>query len=234
MKLKKITDKGKTGNFDIGQGEILICSWNNGVNPDFYAFDISKIIRKVDEEYFAKAVVGENYKKIEEILPEKVHNYRITKSNNGEIYFCTFQEGIIYGFDNFGNSILNWDIEVGEGHPIYDIKFQEPDFLWLAFPTGQTVTQVSLTDKQEVFKIGEYSWEDNYEPLSYPESVFVDENNLYIPNMGNKKLFKLDLKTKEINLTATFEEKIWQYGKTEIGTFIVTDTGIYELENEAE
>lgn len=231
MKLTKITDKGKTGNFDVGQGEILICNWNNGANPDFYAFDKSKIVRQVNEEYFAKTIVGEIYKKIEQILPKKVHHYRIAKNKNGDLYFCTYQEGIIYGFDKFGNLILNWNIEVGEGHPIYDIKYQEPDFLWLAFPTGQTVTQVSVFDKKEIFKIGEYSWDDNCEPFSYPESIFIKENNLYVPNMGNKKLFKVDLLTKNIDLVKTFEEKIWQYEETEIGTFIVTDTGIYELEN---
>ena len=234
MKLTKITDISGTGNFDVGQREVLICSWNNGANPDFYAFDISKIVRKVDEEYFAKSIVGENYKKIEKILLDKVHNYRITKSHNGDIYFCTFQKGTIYGFDNLGNSILNWNIEFGEGHLIYDIKYQEPDFLWLAFPTGQTVTQVRLTDKKEVFKIGEYSWDDNCEPLSYPESIFIKDDNLFIPNMGNNKLFKVDIMTKKMELIMTFQEKIWQYEDTEIGTFIVTDTGIYELENDNE
>ena len=91
--------------------------------------------------------------------------------------------------------------------------------------------QVRLTDKQEVFKIGEYSWDDNCEPLSYPESIFIKDNNLFIPNMGNSKLFKGDLLTKQMDLLMTFEEKIWQYAETDIGTFIVTDTGIYELEN---
>ena len=231
MKLTKITDKGGKGNFDVGQREILICSWNNVENPNFYAFDNSKIVRQVNEEYFAKAIVGEIYKKIEQVLPKKVHCYSITKNVKGDLFFCTYQEGTIYGFDKFGSLYLNWNIEVGEGHPIYDIKYQEPDFLWLAFPTGQTITQVNIRDKKEVFKIGEYSWEDNSEPLSYPESIFVKENNLYIPNMGNKKLFKVDLLTKKIDLVKKFEEKIWQYAETEIGTFIVTDTGIYEIEN---
>ncbi len=231
MELNQITDKGKAGNFYVGEREILICSWNNGSNPDFYAFDNSKKVRQVNEEYFAKAIVGEKYKKIEQILPNKVHHYNITKSNNGDIYFCTYQEGTIYGFDSYGNSILNWKIEVGKGHSIYDIKYQEPNFLWLAFSTGQTVTQVSLTDQQEVFKIGEYSWDDNSEPLSYPESIFIKGNNLFIPNMGNNKLFKIDTITKKMDLVMTFLDRIWQYEETDIGTFIVTDTGIYELEN---
>lgn len=230
MKLTKITDKGKTGNFDVGQNEVLICNWNNGANPDFYAFDHSKNVRQVDQEYFAKAIVGEHYKKIEQELPEAVHNYRITKGGNGDTYFCTFQEGTLYGFDRFGNYILKWNIDVGEGHPIYDIKYQEPSFLWLAFPTGQTVAQVSLISKQETYRIGEYSWDDNSDPLSYPESIFVGDNHLFIPNMGNRKLFKVDLLTKNMELVKTFEERVWQYEETEIGTFIVTDTGVYELE----
>ena len=68
----------------------------------------------------------------------------------------------------------------------------------------------------------------------YPESIFIKDNNLFIPNMGNSKLFKVDLLTKQMDLLMTFEEKIWQYAETDIGTFIVTDTGIYELENDNE
>ncbi len=231
VKLKRITDIGGTGKLDFGQKEVLFCSWNNGANPDFYTFDKSKIVKKVDAEYFANAVVGENYKKIEQVLPSKVHNYCITKSKNGETYFCTEQEGIIYGFDVFGNSILQWNVEIGEGHSINYIEFQEPHFLWLAFPTGQTVTQVNLTNKQEAYKIGEYSWEDDHDLLSYPESIFIKNNILFIPNMGNKKLYTVDLQTKNIELISIFEEKIWQYAETEIGTFLITDTGIYEIEN---
>jgi hypothetical protein len=228
MKLTKITDK--RGNIDVGQKEVLICHWNNGANPNFYAFDISKTIRQVDAEYFAKAVVGERYKKIEQVLPNKVHHYRIAKSKDGHIYFCTYQEGTLYGFDSCGNLLLNWNIDVGEGHSICDIKYQEPDFLWLAFPTGQTVTQVSLSDKREVFRIGEYSWEDDHEMLSYPERIFIKDRYLFIPNMGNKRLFKADTQTRSIDLMMTFDERIWQYEETPIGTFVLTDTGIYELE----
>jgi hypothetical protein len=230
MKLKKITEKGKTGNFYVGQSEILIVSWNNGANPDFYAFDKTKNLRQVDKEYFALATTGVNYKTIEEQLPSSIESYSTTKDNNGNIYYCLYQDGIIYGFDKTGTKFTEWTAEVGEGHPIYDIKYQEPDYLWLAFPTGQTVAQVSISKQKETYKIGEYSWDDNSEPLSYPESIFIKEQTLYIPNMGNNKLFKFNIETKELILVNTFDEKIWQYEETDIGTFIVTDTGIYEIE----
>ena len=231
MQLKKITEKGKTGNFYVGKSEILTISWNNGANPDFFAFGESRELRQVDKEYFAIETVGENYKLIEEQLPSSIESYQSTKDEKGNQYFCFYQEGIIHGFDQNGKRILEWGAdEIGQGHPIYDIDYQFPDFLWLAFPTGQTVTQVSITDRKETYKIGEYTWDDKYDPLSYPESLFVKGKFVFIPNMGNNKLFRFDNETKELELIETFEEKLWQYETTDLGTFIVTDTGIYELE----
>ena len=102
----------------------------------------------------------------------------------------------------------------------------------MSFPTGQTVTQCSISDKNEVFRIGNYSYEDNEnEILCFPESTFIKNNDLFIPNMGNGKLLKVDLTPKEIKLITTFEENIWQYLETEIGKFIVTGNGIFEIED---
>ena len=230
MKLTKITEKGKTGNFHVGKSEVIIVSWNNGANPDFFAFNETKEIREIDKEYFALNIVGKNYKLIESQLPSSIESYSITKDKKDNIYFCFYQDGIIYGFDKNGTKFLEWIAEIGEGHPIYDIKSESPEFLWLAYPTGQTVTQVSVSKKKETFKIGEYSWEDDSELLSYPESIFITEKSLYIPNMGNNRLYKVDLTTKKPKLIYTFEEKIWQYSETDIGTFIVADSGIYEVE----
>ncbi|MFK7908619.1 MAG: hypothetical protein AB8B69_26045 [Chitinophagales bacterium] len=231
MTLRKITEKGGEGNLRVGESEVFIVSWNNRANPDFFTFDASKTLKQIDKEHFAVSIIGKNYKKIEDQLPSNIESYQATKDEKGNTYFCFYQEGVVHGFDKNGNKFFEWVAEeVSGGHPIYDIKYQYPDFLWIAFPTGQTVTQVSISKKKEVFKIGEYSWDDKYEPLSYPESIFVTEEYLYIPNMGNSKLFRLELATKKLELVRTFEERIWQYEETTIGTFVITDTGIYEIE----
>ncbi|MGH1384570.1 hypothetical protein [Kordia sp.] len=229
MTLNKITDKQKTSYLYITKSEILTIDWTDGKNLVYYAFDKSKHLRVVDKEYFGRTTVGNNYKKIEEQLVGSLENYCSTKGDHGDIYFCTHQEGKLYRFDKDGNKTLAWNIEIGEGHAIYDLKFESPDYMWFAFPTGQTVSKVSISEKKEVFKIGEYSWEDDFDVLNYPESIFINESHLFIPNMGNNRLYKIDLKTKELTLVKTFEEKIWQYAQTEFGTFIVTDSGIYEL-----
>lgn len=230
MQFKKITDKGKAGNFYVGKSEILIINWNNGTNPDFFAFDESRELRQVTKEYFAAETIGEHYKRIEEQLPLSIENYQSTKDEKGNHYFCFYQEGIIHGFDQNAKRILEWEAEeIGQGHSIYDIGYQNPDTLWLAFPTGHTVTQVSISERKEKCKIGAYTWDDKHTPLSYPESVFVKGNCVYISNMGNSHLFGFDNEAKELELIETFDEKLWQYEETALGTFIVTDTGIYEV-----
>lgn len=231
MILNKITDKQKTSYLHVTKSEILTIDWGDGKNLTFYAFDKSKKMRIVDKEYFGVATVGSNYKKIEEQLLGSLEDYCSTRGRNGSIYFCTHNEGVIYGFDKNADLILKWSIEFGEGHPVYDIKFQAPDFLWLAFPTGQTVTQVSISEQKPTHQIGEYSYEDNSDLLSYPESIFVKNNTLLIPNMGNNKLFEFDLLSKHISLLTTFDEKIWQYTENKMGIFLLTDSGIYEIES---
>ncbi len=229
MNLKKITDKQSTSYLHVTQSEILTIDWSDVRNLKFYAFDKSKKLRIVNKDYFGLTTVGKNYKKIEAQLFGSLEDYCSTKGENGDIYFCTHQEDKIYRFDKNGNKTLEWQVGIGVGHPIYDIKFESPDFIWLAFPTGQTVSKISISKQEEVFKIGEYTWEDDSEFLSYPESIFINENHLFIPNMGNNRLYQVDLKTKEMELIKTFDEKIWQYVQTEFGTFIVTDSGIYEV-----
>ena len=233
MQLKKITEYGKKGYFYVGKTEIFTISWDNGKNPIFFCFGKDRRVKKISKDYFARETIGSHYKTIENQLPLDIESYRITEDPSDNRYLCSHQEGIIYGFDNTGKKFFEWEAdEIGQGHSIYDIKYQEDNFLWLAFPGGQTVTQVSLKTKKETHRIGNYLWDDKFEYLSYPESISISNNTLYIPNMGNNKLLRLSLETLQLELFYIFEEKLWQYEQTPLGIFIITDSGIYEIENE--
>ena len=102
MQLKKITDLGKAGNIYSGQSEILTIRWKDGINDEFFAFDRTKKIRQVDQKYFALNTIGDNYEQIEKQLPSKIHTYQKTNGLNGEIFFCTYREDVIHGFNNKG------------------------------------------------------------------------------------------------------------------------------------
>ncbi|TRX59095.1 hypothetical protein FNH22_11265 [Fulvivirga sp. M361] len=232
MELIKITNKGATGNLFVGHEEVLFVDWNNGNKEGFYAIDKSLALRQVDKVYFALNTIGAHYPVIENQLPFAIENYVTTPGPDGEVYCSYYQESSVYGFDKTGKKIFEWKDHIGQGHALHDIRFQPPHFLWLAFPTGQTVTKLSLIDKKETFRIGNYNWNyDRYEPLSYPESLWIDEHFLYIPNMGNHKIYKLDLNNYQLSEEVTLNEQPWQYLKCTIGTFIVSGTGIYQVIN---
>lgn len=228
--LKKIADREDVDYFYSENDLILTISWKRK-NATFHVLNKAKELQQVDKDYFFSKIVGPHYLKIERQLPSLIENYQITKDKNGTVFLCKHDTGIIYGFDTTAKKILEWDCnEIGQGHAIYAINYQAPDFLWLTFPTGHTVTKVSISAQKEVYRIGEYAWEDKAELLSYPESLFIKENLVFIPNMGNNKLFKFNCDTAKIELIQTFNERLWQYAETELGTVILTDKAMYSVE----
>lgn len=195
----------------------------------FYSFHPNEGIKVLSKITFKETLIGTHYQKIGSQLKSNIENYILTKGQDGNLYFSYYQEGTIIGFDQNGNKQFEWVDTIGQGHAIYDIQFQAPNYLWLAYPTGQTITQIDLTTGKEVYRIGEYTYEDKYEPLCYPESVFINKGKLYISNMGKKQLLGLDLLTKELKIVRSFKEINWQYLETEIGKFLVLESGIYQL-----
>lgn len=224
--MNKVIDKGSF--IYQYQEEILIID-HKDIEIKFYGYNIHGDLKKIQKSEYFNKVIGSNYKLIEQQLCEPIEYYQVTKDLSGNIYLSTFRDNKIIGFNEAGKLSYEWIDKISKGHSIYDIKFQSPNYLWIAYPSGQTVSQIHLKTGNEIFRIGEYSYEAIYEPLSYPESLFIDQEYLYIPNMGNKKLFELNLNTYELKLKKIFEEKIWQYlmiGKRE---FVLLESGIYEI-----
>lgn len=230
VNLVKITNKGATGNLFPVNNEILFIDWENGSKEGFYAIDKTLQLRQIDKHYFATKTVGAYYGILERQLPLAIENYSITKSDHGHTFCSYYQEGVIHGFDSTGKKIFEWTDDIGQGHTIHDIRFEAPHFLWLTFPTGHTVTKLSLKSKKEVFRIGEYSWRyEEFELFNYPESLWIDQNFLYIPNMGNHKVYKMNLLTYHLSEEITLDIRPWQYLKCALGTFVVSDKGIYHM-----
>lgn len=223
--LTKIHNKGTSLIRD--HDRLLFIVWTDTVK-NFFSYDHNHGLQSVDEIEYCKVIGGDQYEQIQKQLGSPLHDYASTIGMNGDRYFCTYQNDIIHGFDRNGIKKLEWQPEVGMGHPIYDIKFHPPNSMWLAFPTGQTVTKVSLTTKEEEYRIGEYTYDEIYEPLSYPESLFVTDKHLFIPNMGNNKLFRLDLATNELELIHTFDDRLWQYLEIGNNKYVNLDNGLFE------
>ena len=233
MRLTKISDKGASGNLYMRMNEILFINWTGNGDAQYFSIDASKRTNEISKEYFARLVYGQDYLTIEGGLKYGIENYRVTISENGNRYLCFYQQGVIFGFDKNGKKVYEWEAyELSGGHALYDIECQSSDLLWLAFPTGQTVTQVSLSERKEVQRIGDYTWDDVYEPLNFPEGLSVVDDELFIANMGSKQLYKMDLQTNKLDIEESFNVPIWDYIKTNIGDFIVTNDGVFEVGQE--
>lgn len=218
------------GSYLVPDQEHLLFTASQGEQRLFFSYSPSEGTKEIPEERFLRAIGGAQFQKIQEQLKKPLYELSSTVGQDGERYFCFYQKGIIYGFNKDGVQTCEWEPELGQGHAIYDLKFQPPHFLWLAFPTGQTVTKVSLKTREEEFRIGEYTYEERYEPLSFPESLFITEGALYIPNMGNHRLYQLDLVTCQLQLIDTFQEPLWEYAQAGGAEYVRLDSGLYCLE----
>ncbi len=225
--LTKIADKGDYLVSD--NNRLLFIEWTDR-DKIFFAFNNDKGLQKIQEKEFCSAIGGYQFEKIQNQLGRPIHDFSSTVGPNGDRYFCFYQTDVIYGFDKDGNKKFEWTPEIGQGHCIYDIKFQSPNSMWLAFPTGQTVTKVSLDTKEEEYQIGEYTYDHIYEPLSYPESLFITDRHLFIPNMGNNKLYRLDLTTYKLDLIETFPDRLWEYIQIGEDEYVHLDKGVYKKE----
>ena len=230
MYLIKLTDKGATGNLFVVDDEVLFVDWDLDRNDQYYKIDHKLQLHPIDKAYYASKTLGPHYPIIERQLSSPLEHYVITKGLEDTSYCSSYQENKIIGFDGNGRKVFEWDEDLCQGHALHDIKFQPPYYLWLTFPTGQTVIKFSLMDNKEVFRIENDNWNYNdFEVLSYPESLWIDDNYLYIPNMGSHKIYKLDLFNYQLSNEIALEEQPWQYVKSSIGTFVVTEAGIYCL-----
>lgn len=230
MRLNKLLDSTQISHFHLGKQEIIVLNSDDAFNVDFFAIDATKNCRRIDKDYFGRAIIGPQYKFIESQLYYAIEDYAITTDENGNCFFCFYQEGIIRGFDKNGTQFLDWFAEgLGQGHQINAMDYQFPDSLWLAFPTGQTVTKVSISEQCETYRIGNFPFEDIYDPLCFPEGISVNNKEVYISSTASKELYRLNTETKKLDLLYTFDDLIWQFVVTEFGTFARTDNGLFEV-----
>ncbi|MEM6806554.1 MAG: hypothetical protein AAF696_34460 [Bacteroidota bacterium] len=203
-------------------------------DQDQYCHLQGEEVLPLSKDAYMRAYAGEAWEKVGNTLGPKSNGLGTACSlaKNGELFSIHFQNGILHIWSERGE--LNEVLELNEiftyGHLIYDIEFQAPHFLWLAFPTGQTVAQFDLKDKIETFRIGEFTFEKKYEPLSYPETLFSTQEELFIPCMGTGEIYKLKFETKELRLYKTTDKPLWEFVKVAMGEFVRIENSIFKLE----
>ena len=200
---------------------------------NIYELSSSNILREISRDTFLQMMIGDYYQKIQDHFTTELEHFSIQRDLGGNLYIHFYQEWDMYNFDDKGNLLKKINLDFSEGHTCYDIKIEPPHHLWLTFPTGNTVVKLNLNTLLITKIYGDFSWQDtdtkDNKFLAYPESLWVDNGTVYIPNMGNGKLFAVNAQNSELNLKHTFKDELWnyfilsnrEYVKLQSGTFMI-------------
>lgn len=208
--------------------EYLYFHTKDNIHTGYYRYNKSRIDNITKEEYSIYQY-GINYNDI----INHFGNRPIQRSigNDGSLYLCFFQESKIYKFNKNGSLIRIYEA-MGCYDTIYDIVV-ENNSIWCAYPTSHTIKRFSLeTEELEVVVSEGSCGDDNGTIFCYPESIVKYKNNLYVADMGNKRVCKINLDSYEVEEYLKFDLPIFGYERTKDMEFVWLDSSkdVYLIE----
>lgn len=144
-----------------------------------------------------------------------------------KIYSAFYQNPSLLIYSKEGD-LLEKKENFFEGYTPYEIQVrEEKNEVWAATGSGQIVLCKEIDSGKTTFQIG--TPYDDKGDLSFPESIQIYANSLFISEMGNKRVLKIDLNSKEKSVYLDFEEPIWDFQKNELAEIVLLDSGVYQL-----
>lgn len=164
------------------------------------------------------------------------HNFELFKLlktsfaiGSNRIYSAHYQsfDLCIHALDG---SLIERKINFFEGYTPYEIAWNEAENeIWAATGSGQVVLSKKLSSEKVDIQIG--TPYDDLSELNYPESGFIFNEDIFIAEMGNQRILKMNLKSKERTVYRTFSEHVWDFQKSAFTEIVSLDSGIYALTN---
>lgn len=161
-------------------------------------------LEEIDREIYMQNKFGINTKAIlsQFNYPEKL----IVTHTDHSMLVTAFDIEPLYEYDLKGELIKEYKILDKEA--VYSIQYSNNQ-LWVAYPSISDITCYDLEKEVEVYSLKE-------DQVSYPEHLLIKDNWLYISEMGNKCISRVNLDSKEKQ----------SYKQLEEGPF-----GFYKLDN---
>jgi hypothetical protein len=176
-----------------------ICSTNDSYSL-FDGYSTQEIAR---EDYW-KAVIGLAYKKI---LPQLGYDPgSVARDKSGNVVTCYYQEDIVRVFDQEGQLICKF-APVEPASAIYSVA-RDGENIWCAVPVDMAVYLYSPNGTL-LQNLGSPFEEES--ELSYPEHVSVYGGELYISDMGHRRVAKWNPIQRKLQTYKLFEEPVWEW-----------------------
>jgi len=188
----------------------------------FFKTDLDKLSEITIDEY-TNIKFGKSWRTLESAYTECIH------LDNGECLTCIFDESTIIRHDIDGNKIKKYNIgQFNNGFDsIYSISLDRNGNLWIVQPTSHYIGQFSLDTQKELFRIGGDF--ENPDIFDHPEQVRVVGDFVFVCDMGNNRICKINIDTKELTEYKKFDEPTWEYGQFKTKEIVKLSSGLYEL-----
>ncbi len=181
------------------------------------SFDNGRIT-DVAKNAFLGAKYGTNY---QEILKKCEHYItdRIIHLQNEKMLIYS-KNGIL--------KLLNADTSVLWQGTLSYRNYNASDFiiyksaLWACFPECDVMLRYNLSTMHEELRIG-----GKKSPFSKPRSLFLENDDAYVCNIGSKRIVKVNLADYTVNEHLEFSEEVYQYFKSDIYGFVILKSGLY-------
>jgi len=110
---------------------------------------------------------------------------------------------------------------------VYDIAVYG-DSIWCAYPTSHTVKRFSLEDGSLEVSVSDGGiGMDRGSLFCYPESLTLLENMLYVSDMGNERVCRINLDTLEVETYLEPDGPVFQYERVGEVEFVLVGTELY-------
>jgi len=218
--MKLISKKGF--DFVCKEDYIFFIERDENHEDKFFKTDLNKLFEISKDEY-TTIKFGKTWSTLESVYTECV------QLANGEYLTCIFHDSTIIHHDIHGNKIQNYNIgHFDTGFDItYSIDLDKNGNLWIAQPTSHFVGLFSLEAEEELFSIG--GDHENPQVFNHPEQVRVFGNYVFVSDMGNKRICKINVDTKELAEYKIFDEPTWEYGQFKTTQIVKLTSGVYQF-----
>ncbi len=191
-------------------------------NDKFFKTDLD-IFSEIGKDEYTNIKFGKAWRTLESAYTECI------QLNNGEYLTCIFHDSTIIRHDIDGNKIKEYNIgHFQTGFDItYSIALDKNGNLWIAQPTSHYIGQFSLDTQEELFRIGGDF--ENPDTFDHPEQVRTFGDFVFVCDMGNKLIWKLNINTKALKEYKKFDEPTWEYGQFKSKEIVKLSSGLYEL-----
>jgi len=213
----------KTGFHFFCSGNFMFFIDRDKKDQDIFFKTNLNAFAEISKDEYMRNKFGETCKTIESAYTECIH------LANGEYLTCIVPGSTIIHYSNNGKKIK----EYGIGHfetgfdLTYSISLDKNGKLWIAQPMSHYVGQFELDTENELFRIGgDY---ENPDTFDYPEQVRAFGDFVYVCDMGNSRICKINIDTKELTAYKKYEEPVWEFGQFRKKEIVKLASGIYEI-----